>query len=218
METIDLNKVAGFQALDNEGNVLGIVSMEQLTDTVAMRIAESLSGGDRMLLPAVEPMAVTAAATGSDKMETALGETTDPAYVRVIDKSGNSAKQGISSLATVVGGLLPPAANNTKGIVRANSSNFSNPETIYGNSDEIKTGEFKTNFLSLLIDIETPSGENNSIWYISKSSDLPLSAIKIAGEKTVTFSIKGSELYISGVRYCYVRVFVLSDSSSFTFN
>ena len=117
-----------------------------------------------------------------------------------------------------MGGLLPPAANNTKGIVRANSSNFSNPETIYGNSDEIKTGEFKTNFLSLLIDIETPSGENNSIWYISKSSDLPLSAIKIAGEKTVTFSIKGSELYISGVRYCYVRVFVLSDSSSFTFN
>ena len=117
METIDLNKVAGFQALDNEGNVLGIVSMEQLTDTVAMRIAESLSGGDRMLLPAAEPMAVTAAATGSDKMETALGETTDPAYVRVIDKSGNSAKQGISSLASVVGELIGRVGKNQLGLI-----------------------------------------------------------------------------------------------------
>lgn len=105
METVDLTKVAGFKALDSDGNELGIVSMEQLTDSIAMRIADGLS--ERTVLPANNvPMAVAATSTGSDKMETAFSETTDPAYVRVIDKNGNSAKQGISSLASVVGGLL----------------------------------------------------------------------------------------------------------------
>lgn len=107
METVDLTKVAGFKALDSDGNELGIVSMEQLTDSIAMRIADGLS--ERTVLPANNlPMAVAATSTGSDKMETAFSETTDPAYVRVIDKNGNSAKQGISSLASVVGGLLNP--------------------------------------------------------------------------------------------------------------
>ena len=106
METVDLTKVAGFKALDSDGNELGIVSMEQLTDSIAMRIADGLS--ERTVLPANNvPMAVAATSTGSDKMETAFSETTDPAYVRVIDKNGNSAKQGISSLASVVGGLIP---------------------------------------------------------------------------------------------------------------
>lgn len=104
METVDLTKVAGFKALDSDGNELGIVSMEQLTDSIAMRIADGLS--ERTVLPANNvPMAVAASSTGSDKMETDFSETTDPAYVRVIDKNGNSAKQGISSLASVVGEL-----------------------------------------------------------------------------------------------------------------
>lgn len=117
METVDLTKVAGFKALDSDGNELGIVSMEQLTDSIAMRIADGLS--ERTVLPANNvPMAVAATSTGSDKMETAFAETTDPAYVRVIDKNGNSAKQGISSLATVVvGGLIGLATSNKNGLV-----------------------------------------------------------------------------------------------------
>ena len=116
METVDLTKVAGFKALDSDGNELGIVSMEQLTDSIAMRIADGLS--ERTVLPANNvPMAVAATSTGSDKMETAFAETTDPAYVRVIDKNGNSAKQGISSLATVVGELIGIAASNKNGLV-----------------------------------------------------------------------------------------------------
>ncbi len=116
METVDLSKAAGFQAVDSEGNVLGTVSMEQLTDSIAMRIADGLS--ERAVLPANNvPMAVAATSTGSDKMETAFSETTDPAYVRVIDKNGNSAKQGIASLASVVGGLLPVASSSNKGLM-----------------------------------------------------------------------------------------------------
>ena len=115
METLDLTKVAGFKALDSDGNELGIVSMEQLTDSIAMRIADGLS--ERTVLPANNvPMAVAATSTGSDKMETAFSETTDPAYVRVIDKNGNSAKQGISSLASVVGGLIGLATSNKNGL------------------------------------------------------------------------------------------------------
>lgn len=119
METVDLTKVAGFKALDSDGNELGIVSMEQLTDSIAMRIADGLS--ERTVLPANNvPMAVAATSTGSDKMETAFAETTDPAYVRVIDKNGNSAKQGISSLATVVGGLLGVVSQSSNGLATGN--------------------------------------------------------------------------------------------------
>ena len=115
METVDLTKVAGFKALDSDGNELGIVSMEQLTDSIAMRIADGLS--ERTVLPANNvPMAVAATSTGSDKMETSFSETTDPAYVRVIDKNGNSAKQGISSLASVVGGLIGVATSTKNGL------------------------------------------------------------------------------------------------------
>lgn len=116
METVDLTKVAGFKALDSDGNELGIVSMEQLTESIAMRIADGLS--ERTVLPANNvPMAVAATSTGSDKMETAFSETTDPAYVRVIDKNGNSAKQGISSLATVVGELIGTATSDKDGLM-----------------------------------------------------------------------------------------------------
>lgn len=109
METIDINKVAGLQALDSEGNVLGVVSMEQLTDMVAGKLATELSS-QRTTLPAMQtvtPMAASVAATGVDKTESQLGDVTDPGYVRVIDKTGNSGKQGIEQFASVVGGLLP---------------------------------------------------------------------------------------------------------------
>ena len=110
METVDLTKAAGFQAVDSEGNVLGTVSMDQLTDSIASKLATELSTQNSetpvmRTMSAATTMAATTS-TGSDKMENAFTETTDPAYVRVIDKSGNSAKQGIASLASVVGGLL----------------------------------------------------------------------------------------------------------------
>ena len=110
METVDLSKAAGFQAVDSEGNVLGTVSMDQLTDSIASKLATELST-QNSATPVMRTMSAAttmaaAASTGSDKMENAFTETTDPAYVRVIDKNGNSAKQGIASLASVVGGLL----------------------------------------------------------------------------------------------------------------
>lgn len=120
METVDLTKVAGFQAVDSEGNVLGTVSMEQLTDSIASKLASELSV-QNSAMPAIQTMSATTMAattsTGSDKMETAFSETTDPAYVRVIDKKGNSAKQGISSLASVVGGLLGTVTSKKDGLM-----------------------------------------------------------------------------------------------------
>lgn len=111
METIDINKVAGLQALDSEGNVLGVVSMEQLTDMVAGKLATELAAQNtapamRTMSLTASPAAASVAATGVDKTEGQLGDVTDPGYVRVLDKNGNSGKQGISQFASVVGGLI----------------------------------------------------------------------------------------------------------------
>ena len=111
METIDINKVAGLQALDAEGNALGIISLENLTDMVASRMATELAS-QNTAMPAMRtmsltssPVAASVAATGVDKTEAELSDVSDPGYVRVIDKTGNSGKQGMQQFASVVGGL-----------------------------------------------------------------------------------------------------------------
>ena len=111
METIDINKVAGLQALDSEGNVLGVVSMEQLTDMVAGKLATELAAQNtapamRTMSLTASPAAASVSATGVDKPERQLLDVSDPQYVRVIGPDGNSGKQGISQFAQVVGGLL----------------------------------------------------------------------------------------------------------------
>ena len=109
METIDINKVAGLQALDAEGNALGIISLENLTDMVASRMATELAS-QNTAIPAMQtmslaasPAAASVSATGVDKTESQLIDVTDPGYVRVIDKTGNSGKQGIQQFAQTVG-------------------------------------------------------------------------------------------------------------------
>lgn len=111
METIDINKVAGLQALDSEGNVLGVVSMEQLTDMVAGKLATELAAQNtapamRTMSLQASPAAASVSATGIDKPERQLLDVSDPKYVRVIGPDGNSGKQGISQFAQVVGGLI----------------------------------------------------------------------------------------------------------------
>lgn len=112
METIDINKVAGLQALDSEGNVLGVVSMEQLTEMVAGKLATELAAQNtapamRTMSLQASPAAASVSATGVDKSEQQLLDVSDPKYVRVIGPDGNSGKQGISQFASVVGELLP---------------------------------------------------------------------------------------------------------------
>ena len=102
METIDINKVAGLQALDSEGNVLGVVSMEQLTDMVAGKLATELAAQNtapamRTMSLQASPAAASGSATGVDKSEQQLLDVSDPKYVRVIGPDGNSGKQGISA-------------------------------------------------------------------------------------------------------------------------
>ena len=87
METIDINKVAGLQALDSEGNVLGVVSMEQLTDMVAGKLATELAAQNtvpamRTMSMTASPAAASVAATGVDKTEGQLGDVTDPSCRR----------------------------------------------------------------------------------------------------------------------------------------
>lgn len=123
METIDINKVAGLQALDAEGNALGIISLENLTDMVASRMATELAS-QNTAMPAMRtmsltssPVAASVAATGVDKTEAELSDVSDPGYVRVIDKTGNSGKQGMQQFASVVGGLLPTVTTDNNGLV-----------------------------------------------------------------------------------------------------
>lgn len=213
METVDLTKVAGFKALDSDGNELGIVSMEQLTDSIAMRIADGLS--ERTVLPANNvPMAVAATSTGSDKMETAFSETTDPAYVRVIDKNGNSAKQGISSLATVVGGLLPVATLTQKGLMDSNHTRSIGDGFVVNAGSGHKGKYVKlftiNNYNGTIATVEMCSYGNSSSFLLAISlGNGTQSVIAFRNGKLLLGSLSGFKFYVVGLS---VYMFVPSTS------
>lgn len=213
METVDLTKVAGFKALDSDGNELGIVSMEQLTDSIAMRIADGLS--ERTVLPANNvPMAVAATSTGSDKIETAFSETTDPAYVRVIDKNGNSAKQGISSLSSVVGGLLPVATLTQKGLMDSYHTRSIGDGFVINTQSGIKGKYVKiltiNNYNGTIAFIEMCSYGDSSYFYVALSlGNGTQTKIAFRSGKILFGALSGFRFYVVGLS---VYMFVPSTS------
>ena len=125
-------------------------------------------------------------------------------------------------VASVLAELMPVASNNVKGLVAGSSSNFANPQRIYGSTDEVLIGTslVKGGYCSLLIDIEFYNGSNNTLYHVDAGkSEGNLTANKICGVlSNCTFRKDSSgKVYVNGVRDCMIAVVVLSDSDSFSF-
>ena len=101
MSTIDLTKVAGFKAVDAEGNDMGIVSLSEMTNMVKESIIQ-----EAVAMQSVSTLAETSTLAATDTYEDRLPTSDTFSYVRTLDSSGNPKRTSQNALATVVGGQL----------------------------------------------------------------------------------------------------------------
>ena len=105
MSTIDMTQVAGLQTVDAEGNVIGTLSVDDLTNLVANNLVKSTQN-QIAAARSVSTMSEASTLAASDDYENTLPIDANPASVRTLDAAGNPKQTGISALAQVVGGLL----------------------------------------------------------------------------------------------------------------
>ena len=105
MSTIDMTQVAGLQAVDAEGNVIGTLSVDDLTNLVANNLVKSTQN-QIAAARSVSTMSEASTLAASDDYENTLPIDANPASVRTLDADGNPKQTGISALAQVVGGLI----------------------------------------------------------------------------------------------------------------
>lgn len=105
MSTIDITQVAGLQAVDAEGHVVGTLSVDDLTNLVANNLVKS-THNQIAAARSVSTMSEASTLAASDDYENTLPIDANPASVRTLDADGNPKQTGISALAQVVGGLI----------------------------------------------------------------------------------------------------------------
>ena len=105
MSTIDITQVAGLQAVNAEGNVIGTLSVDDLTNLVANNLVKSTQN-QVVAARSVSTMSEASTLAASDDYENTLPIDANPASVRTLDADGNPKQTGISALAQVVGELI----------------------------------------------------------------------------------------------------------------
>ena len=107
MSTIDMTQVAGIQAVNAEGKVIGTLSVDDLTELVATKIVQEAKN-EAVSARSASVMSEASTLAATDEYEDKLDIDTNPAYIRSLDTNGNPKRTAIASLASVVGGLLNP--------------------------------------------------------------------------------------------------------------
>ena len=100
-----MTQVAGLQAVDAEGNVIGTLSVNDLTELVANNLVKSTQN-QVFAARSVSTMSEASTLAVSDEYENTLPIDANPASVRTLDSEGNPKQTTISALAQVVGGLI----------------------------------------------------------------------------------------------------------------
>lgn len=101
MSTIDLTKVAGFKAVDAEGNDMGIVSLSEMTNKVKESIIQ-----EAVAMQSVSTLAETSTLAATDTYEDRLPTSDTFSHVRTLDANGNPRRTSSQAFATVVGRLI----------------------------------------------------------------------------------------------------------------
>lgn len=116
MSTIDMTQVAGIQAVNAEGKVIGTLTVDDLTELVATKIVQEAKN-EAVSARSASMMSDASTLAATDEYEDKLDIDTNPAYIRSMDSEGNPKRTATTSLATVVGGLLPVATLSNNGIM-----------------------------------------------------------------------------------------------------
>ena len=97
MTAEELKNVAGFKAVDAEGNELGVVSLSDIVSSVKQELQPS--GVARASVAALSEVSAQAA---TDTYEDQLPQKTDATWIRGLDASGNPILISKQSLASVL--------------------------------------------------------------------------------------------------------------------
>lgn len=127
MSKVDLTKVAGFKAVDAEGNDMGVVTLSEITNMVKESIIQ-----EAVAMQSVSTLAETSTLAATDTYEDKLDISDTFSYVRTLDASGNPKRTSQDALATVVGELLPVVSEKSAGLA---------PTTLYENNTMISTNK-----------------------------------------------------------------------------
>ena len=103
MTAEELKNVAGFKAVDAEGNELGVVSLSDIVSAVKQELQPS--GVARASVAALSEVSAQAA---TDTYEDQLPQKTDVTWIRGLDESGNPILISKQSLVSVAEGLMLP--------------------------------------------------------------------------------------------------------------
>lgn len=107
---MDLNNIVGFKAVDKNGNERQ-VTVDEMTELVSARIVSAASEISTF---------AAATAAGTDEFEDQLPQSDTFSWLRTLDGSKNPTLTSSSAAAKVLGGLLPLATNETKGLASMN--------------------------------------------------------------------------------------------------
>ena len=111
-----MTQVAGLQAVGAEGQVIGTLSVDDLTELVATKIVQEAKN-EAISARSASVMSEASTIAATDEYEDQLELDTNPAYVRSLDSDGNPKRTATTSLATVVGELLPVADASKNGLM-----------------------------------------------------------------------------------------------------
>ena len=100
-----MSHVAGFKAVDAEGNELGVVSMSELTASISEQVLQTIAMRNQANT-LEQPALMSTLATGNDAYENELQQVSDANWVRALLADGTPVLWNKSDLASVVGGLL----------------------------------------------------------------------------------------------------------------
>ena len=98
-----MSQVAGFKAVDAEGNELGVVSMSELTASISEQVLQTIAMRNQANT-LEQPALMSTLATGNDAYENELQQVSDANWVRALLADGTPVLWDKSDLASVVGG------------------------------------------------------------------------------------------------------------------
>ena len=163
-----MKQVAGLQAVNAEGLVIGTLSVDDLTELVSAKIIQEAKD-KAVSARSVSIMSEASTLAATDEYEDKLDIDTNPAYIRSLDSEGNPKRTATTSLATVVGGLLPFADTNQSGILPA-QYRLSNKSKLTSTNYIILKGNNYIVGHVVLLSIERPDNTTFAIINVSTNS------------------------------------------------
>ena len=213
MSTIDMKQVAGLQAVNAEGKVIGTLSVDDLTELVATKIVQEAKN-EAVSARSASVMSEASTLAATDEYEDQLALDTNPAYIRSLDTNGNPKRTAIASLASVVGGLIGTATTDKNGLMHS----YRTMSILYSEGKPVKiTIPTNEGFSLLLTAVKNHESGGQSIINLSGYSNGFIATNIRRGSYISGISYKetssGTDIYVKLVSYVFFSLLILLTSN-----